>query len=589
MSADAKLKESIKSIVIGNLPLTLVRTRDPGTVSEAIEEISAHHGIAKRVFKWRQSFGLTETVIREKINHQPDGSRVTSYTKSDGSLRQPNATKLDGVLDDLLRAESNSSESNKSLDTSMNNFILVVSWPQFQLVKGQCNLITYLYLCSLVLPRRQGNIILIAPPDFTLPPELDTLFNCLEYNGPDKSDIVRSIERKECFRYQLENLLDVSRLPTFSIEQKDQLANALVGLTNIQIWITCTKAISRFIDYLPDNIDFSEFLEYLQHCKADLLKDNSTLELMKPISFDEVGGLDGLKLWVSRRKNCFTQSAIEFGLQPPKGLLLLGVSGVGKSLSAKAIASELQLPSIKFNVSSVFDKYVGNSEAKVRSALKTLETIGDAVVYIDEIDKIFQNDSGGDSGVGKRVLSTILNFMQESTAKIFWVFTANRVGGLPPELLRPGRIDDKFIVLPPSIEEVSQIVNIHLRKRKQPEIPSNELLEFSTYAEENMFSGAEIEGAVNEAVIDLYNARHDGKKSQSITQNTLLNIIKDMKPIVNVNKIDFLEMITMGIENCKFSSHPSKAKIHAANILKRLKTTITGKKQPTKQISMEAF
>jgi SpoVK/Ycf46/Vps4 family AAA+-type ATPase len=231
------------------------------------------------------------------------------------------------------------------------------------------------------------------------------------------------------------------------------------------------------------------------------------------------------------------------------------VHNTGKSLCAKAIAGVLGLPLIKFDVGRVFGSLVGQSEERVRSALKQLEACAPVTVLLDEVDKGLggAHTSGGDSGVSKRVLGTILTHMQESGAPIYWVFSANRTDGLPPELLRKGRLDEVFCVTVPSSREREQIFDIHLRKRKQD--PSkikclDKAVEFS-----EGYVGSEIEAAVAEAVNQAF---HTGAKA--VTVHDIIQQLNVMKPISVAFKDDFDAMAKWAQNNARMSSTPIEDK-----------------------------
>ena len=224
------------------------------------------------------------------------------------------------------------------------------------------------------------------------------------------------------------------------------------------------------------------------------------------------------------------------------------VHNTGKSMCAKAIAGELGLPLIKFDVSRCFAGIVGQTEGKVRSALTQVQAMAPCVILLDEVDKagIDPRQAGGDGGVSKRVMGSILTFMQESTAPMFWVLTANRADSLPPELLRKGRMDEVFSVLPPNAEERTEIIRIHLSKRKQKMLKGADLQ--SLVDASRGYVGAEIEAAIKEAVVDAYT---DGIK---VTGDTIRAQLACMKPISVAFKEDFDKMSAWADNNARPSS-----------------------------------
>lgn len=220
-----------------------------------------------------------------------------------------------------------------------------------------------------------------------------------------------------------------------------------------------------------------------------------------------MGGLAGLKDWLQKRAAAFTDEARAFGLPAPKGILLIGVQGCGKSLCAKAVASLWRLPLLRFDMGRMFGSYVGSSEENVRKAIAVAESVAPAILWVDEIDKAFAGTRGSganDSGTTARVFGTLLTWMSEKTAPVFVVATANDISGLPAELLRKGRLDEIFFVDLPGAEERAEIVRIHLAKRgRDPEAFAAAGLAAACEG----FSGAEIEEAV---VSGLYEAFSEG-------------------------------------------------------------------------------
>ena len=244
----------------------------------------------------------------------------------------------------------------------------------------------------------------------------------------------------------------------------------------------------------------------------------------------QIGGLDYLKYWLGRRAPAFSEAARRFGLPEPKGLLLLGVQGCGKSLTAKAVAAQWHLPLLRLDVGRIFSGLVGSSEENLRKAIRVAESVAPAVLWIDEIEKGLSGIASSgmtDSGVTARVFGTLLTWLQEKTAPVFVIATANRIEALPPELLRKGRFDEIFFVDLPTPEERQEIFDIHLRRRgRDPaRFDLSELTRLSPG-----FSGAEIEQAVVEG---LYHAFADGKE---LEQAHLVGAISETMPLATTMK-----------------------------------------------------
>ncbi len=236
-----------------------------------------------------------------------------------------------------------------------------------------------------------------------------------------------------------------------------------------------------------------------QHLEADGVLEH----VEAPIDIREVGGLATLKRWLADRERSFDDEAGRFGLHPPRGVLLLGVQGAGKSMSAKAIATAWKRPLLRLDPGRLYDRYVGESERKLRSALKQAELMAPCVLWIDEIEKGFASAAAHstDGGLSQRMFGTLLTWMQEHTEPVFLVATANNIDALPPELLRKGRFDEIFFVDLPDEDVRRLIFEIHLRKRARD--PGEFNLDALAAASLG-FSGAEIEQAIIAALHTAY-------------------------------------------------------------------------------------
>ena len=257
---------------------------------------------------------------------------------------------------------------------------------------------------------------------------------------------------------------------------------------------------------IDEQINFDDVRRILKF-KRDALGQGGLLEFeMDSGNMTDIGGLGGLKRWLDRRRIAFTGDAAKLGVDPPKGVLLLGVQGAGKSLAAKAIAGSWNVPLVRLDFAVLYNKFHGESERNLREALKQAEAMAPCVLWIDEIEKGLASDGGdGDGGVSRRMLGTVLTWMAERTAKVFLVATANDVMQLPPELLRKGRMDEIFFVDLPDVATRADIFRIHLKKRKLD--PAKfDLAQLAVTADG--FSGAEIEQAIVAAIYEALAVKH---------------------------------------------------------------------------------
>jgi ATP-dependent 26S proteasome regulatory subunit len=293
----------------------------------------------------------------------------------------------------------------------------------------------------------------------------------------------------------------------------------LRGLTRRQARQIIADAVAE--DRRFDNSDINHVLASKRRAmeRAGLLEYVET-----PVSLDEIGGLRRLKSWLKQRHLATGEEAAEFGISAPRGVLMLGVQGAGKSLCAKAIATGWQRPLLRMDPSALYDRYVGESERHLRDALHQAEMMAPIILWIDEIEKGFASSTSRstDGGLSQRMFGTLLTWMQEHTAPVFLVATANDIEALPPELLRKGRFDEIFFVDLPCPETRRQIFEIHLRKRGQK--PENFDLD-ALVAASNGYSGAEIEAGIVAALHDVFSSR--GR----LTTDLLLTALRDSPPL----------------------------------------------------------
>ncbi|MEL7471735.1 MAG: AAA family ATPase [Planctomycetota bacterium] len=283
------------------------------------------------------------------------------------------------------------------------------------------------------------------------------------------------------------------------------ILRALVGLPRRRVRELVRDAVASDRSLTDDD------LEQVIESKRELLAASGALEFVRaPTSLDALGGLEGLKAWLAARSGAFDDDAHEWGLTPPRGVLLLGVQGAGKSLCAKAIATAWKRPLLRLDAGALYDKFIGESERRLRDALRQAERMAPVVLWIDEIEKAFAGAGAqsSDGGLSKRMFGTLLTWMQEHREPVFLVATANDIQALPPELMRKGRFDEIFFVDLPSAAARRAIARIHLGKRLDGkagdlrEIDLDKIVEAS-----DGYSGAEIEQGVVSALHGAFRER----------------------------------------------------------------------------------
>lgn len=375
-------------------------------------------------------------------------------------------------------------------------------------------------LRNIALSNIQNKTLLLSQPIPFLPKELEKEIQVIELEYPNFEDI-KAIYGKVCDDFNIEKK-----------EPDNELIEAALGLTIME----AERAFARA--YIEDGELTAAQIPLIIKEKENIIKKSGFLEYYHPKeTMNDIGGLDNLKDWLQKRGRGFDKSAKEFGLDTPKGILLLGLPGTGKSLTAKAIGSEWQFPLLRLDMGKIFGGIVGESEQNIREALNIAEAIAPSILWIDEIEKGMSGISSSgntDGGTTARVLGTFLTWMQEKKKPVFVVATANNIAQLPPELLRKGRVDEIFFVDLPTEEERVEILKIHIkRKNRNPEkFDLSELAKIS-----KGFSGAELEEAVKEAMFLAYDEVEDLQTKhikQAIEKTfplakTMSEVINDMR------------------------------------------------------------
>ncbi len=361
---------------------------------------------------------------------------------------------------------------------------------------------------------RLGTLVLLDAVG--LPPEVLRLTVPFEVGWPSEEELLEIVRStfQDAQHRSLEKI--ESKLTKRELEL---LVQTLQGLTTDEAARVVAGAI-----YDHNILDGSN-LPRIVDAKRNRLGTTGCLEpIVADVSPDEIGGLKNLKRWLNLRRSGFTSDGRAFGLDPPRGMLLLGVQGCGKSLCAKVIASAWRMPLVRMDPGVLYQKFIGESEARLREALQQAESMAPAVLWIDEIEKAFASASAdsADGGLSQRMFGTLLSWMQDHRHSVFLIATANNITQLPPELIRKGRFDEIFFVDLPGPEEREAIFSIHLRKRRRDK-SKFDMAQLVSASEG--FAGAEIEQAV---VAGLYAAF--AEKAECGTEH-ILAAIKATQPI----------------------------------------------------------
>jgi len=472
MSFAAELEVLIRA----RYPLIYIQTSEELRILPVVLEIASRRG--KKAFEWSYSTGIVAA-----------GASIQSQKNRSAGTKDPLAA-LDQVLEQVEPA-----------------IFLFKDFHPF-LARSNFAVIRKLKDIALHLKNSFKTVILVSSI-LEIPAELDKEITVLNFPLPTKDDLGALLDRI---------LEDVRSLREVRIDLdgggRDRLLQAALGLTLGEAENVFAKIIVKDARLSGEDVNevFAEKQQIIR--KSGLLEYYATTE-----NFGNVGGLTILKDWLVKRSAAFTPEARAFGLPFPKGVLLLGVQGCGKSLCAKAISSLWQLPLLRFDMGRMFGSLVGSSEENVRRAIAVAESVAPAILWVDEIDKAFSGSQGSgssDGGTAARVFGTFLTWLSEKNAPVFVIATANDISHLPPELLRKGRLDEIFFVDLPGEPERADIFRVHIGRRGR----FAETFDLPRLAAASAdFSGAEIEEAINSA---LYEAFYDA--SELTTEHVLTSI-----------------------------------------------------------------
>lgn len=368
--------------------------------------------------------------------------------------------------------------------------------------------------------------LVLVSPHLKIPSELEKDVTVVDFPLPTLeelhvllSNIIKEVNEST------EIKIDPARVPA------EPLLKSALGLTLKEAENVFAKTLVMGGRLTEDDI------EVILGEKQQIIRKSGMLEYYpSQESFANVGGLRLLKEWLNKRRLAFTEKAREYGLPFPKGVMLLGIQGCGKSLCAKAVSALWKLPLLRFDVGSVFSSAVGSSEENMRTAIRAAESVAPAILWIDEIEKAFsgiQSSSFSDGGTTSRVFGSFITWLQEKRSPVFVIATANNIRQCPPELLRKGRLDEIFFVDLPSAEERKDIITIHLRKRNRE--PST--VDYTTLIEScEGFSGAEIEEGIVSAMFDAF------EKSVPLTADLIRRSFRETVPLSKTMEEEITEL-----------------------------------------------
>ncbi|MGL6338945.1 MAG: AAA family ATPase [Waterburya sp.] len=370
-----------------------------------------------------------------------------------------------------------------------------------------------------ILKSQPKNIIIIAP-EVELPKELTEVITVIDFPLPTAPEIKIEIER-----------LISATGQSLSEQLVAELVRAAQGLSLERIRRVLTRAIAGSGKFEPEDV------ELILEEKRQSIRQTQILDYYPATEqISDIGGLDNLKNWLLRRGGAFSEQARAYGLPNPRGLLLVGIQGTGKSLTAKAIAHHWHLPLLRLDVGRLFAGLVGESESRTRQTIELAEALAPCILWIDEIDKGFAGlDGKGDSGTTSRVFGTFITWLAEKKSAVFVVATANNIRALPPEMLRKGRFDEIFFVSLPNQTEREAIFKVHLAKLRPHNLGNYDLKRLAYETPD--FSGAEIEQTIIEAMHIGFSQKRD------FTTDDILEAASQIVPLAKTaqEQIEFLQ------------------------------------------------
>ena len=496
----------------------LLRARYPVVYVVSSEEDRVEQELARWVLERRaKSHGSAELEARKMIVWTiNDGFMERSWTvEADGTVRWGEDRKIPET-DDPERALSHIRRAEFEALYVLRDFHPYLTNPKVGRAVRDL---------GRALREKHTNVVLLSPI-FKAPVEIEKDLAVVDYDLPDREAVELTLDRF-LSKHTIDSRADrVEGDPRI----RSRVVEACLGLTLEEVEKVLAKSVIRSYDLLGEqDFDIDTILAEKRH----IIRKSGILEFFESDrKFDDIGGLETLKDWLTKRERAFYPEAQRFGLPTPKGILLIGVPGCGKSLTAKSIGVFYKMPLLRLDVGRVFGSLVGSSEENMRKAIRTAEAVAPSILWLDELEKAFsgvQSSGQSDAGTTARVFGTFITWLQEKTSPVFVMATANDVSMLPPELMRKGRFDEIFFVDLPSPGERKVIVEIHIRRRgRNPEDFDIDKLVAATQG----FSGSEIEQTIISAMYDVYEeATRLGDFSLDITTEAIVQSSSEIIPL----------------------------------------------------------
>ena len=573
MNSPAKSLERLKVLINSSTPIVVMETVEEMRAVSLVRQACSDLNMA--VFEWTIADGLVRSGSGAPIPAPTVKAQVqntTMWTNQDGVTRSNTRVSTtppgNSEAERLARAVLTSLTGDAAAATAAakTNAIYNSTDPVQALANLETMTVEAVFILkdfhrhmeNPVVVRRLRDVgqkfsanrrtLILTAPSMEMPPELASLVEFLDLPLPDQPrlrEIIRETYQRLSGTHTIKLQLDAAGV--------DAMAANLRGLTEEEADRAISQTLVARLALSPDCV--TDVLD----AKKALLKRSEMLEFVDSTdTMASVGGLDNLKRWLQQRRGAWDDGARQFGLDPPKGVIILGVQGCGKSLCARAVAGEWKLPLVKFDTAAVYDKFIGETEKRIQKVFKVAEGLAPCVLWIDELEKVFAGSSpdsaSADAGVSSRLLASFLSWMQERKPAVFVAATCNNVTVLPPELIRKGRFDELFFVDLPSAAERKQIFSIQLTKRKRN--PAAYDLDQVAAAAKG-FSGAEIESAVQTALYAAF------ARKQELSTEDLLTALSSTVPLSVTRAEEITQLRAWAKDRAVWASRP-ESKVEGA-------------------------
>ena len=527
-------KERLLNVLASGAGLVHVRSAEVMRTVRAIRQtivMESHEYV-----EWDVSRGSRKLTHETIYQHDTESDAVSQIVPA-----------LKAVWDKYLWWKKDATEDEKGID-----YVFTFVNPQHWLGQNPAAA-HYLLEMAYYLPESSVRVVFVTD-DKALPDAVRENFVNIEFDLPGHGELLERLEAN------IEDYGDPEAI-TITEDQMDEIAVAGAGMTipDFDVAVASSIVDTLYADTDGDEapvVEMHNVLAGVSKAKTEAIKKSEALELLQAGNMEDVGGLDILKEWIKQREHTYSDEFLDFGGEPPKGIVVVGVPGTGKSLIAKAVGNQLGIPIVRFDFGAVFNALVGSSEERIRKALKLVEAMSPCVLFVDEIDKGLGGLGGsGDSGTSMRVFGTFLTWLQDCDKPVFTMVTANNIMGLPPELMRRGRFDQIFSTTLPNEYEREDVLAIHLRKRGHDidQFSAEDIDKFLEASDECV--AAEIESLVKDAIVLAFN---DNPEEPELHMDHILRAREQMVPLSKSHADGIQRIVDWAKDNAQPASYTKK-------------------------------